>query len=737
MTVFPFAPFCLILWLATIIPSLGQDQQNPAELDPEDIYFQAWMAVEDAVEFRDAKEYQKAFDAAGSAKRYLDTVTLYHPTWKPDFVKNKRTQTDAALEELAPLLPKPSATQGPKLLNSAPTPNASASRALTPAEILQASRIQRDLVQTQKSLAEMSQLRTAEVTRLQRKVGELERERNKLAASTLQTQVQKLRNHIDLVEEEKKVLATNLYQTQTELAETKRTLEAQVNDLTSKEKAARQVANELNAMLEKQNTVSGEVIKGLRSQLKSSQKELKETRKALLAESTRSERLERLLTDARGELESLSSERDQLLKERDELSDLLQLNQGDRIQRLIEQNMTLARDLRESQERVDALNANADGNAGELAKAMRDLAMAKSQIMELRQSSDSEMQRRINLERRMADMHAELKTRENLADVDSDLREENKMLREMAEDFLIKAKRQREQAALLIDAAKKRAEEDPNYENALQQIIGEELVLTEEQRTLIQAAPVDGQFRFDADRASPEERELAGIKLRRYTNALTTAIERAYSRGKTEVALDLCEQLLDSNPAHVPTMVNEGIIRLRMGKPKQALTSFNNAVAMQGTVRLPYLHYLLGVTHHSLDQLKEAAAEYEVAVALQPGNAEAHNRLGIVHAMSDELGQAREHFELASRIDTQSLEPLENLVRLHQEQGEMEAALNSYRLYLKAGGTPRPEIEAVIVQTDGSGDHEASPGEESAEEASPPTPEKNESASGSLPVLTE
>lgn len=737
MTEVPRILLSLLIWLTIGLTAAAQQEQNPAELDPEDIYFQAWMAVEDSIEFRDAEEYQKAFDAAGSAKRYLDTVTLYHPTWKPDFVRGKRAQTDAALEELAPLLPKKVASDAPRLLNSQPAPDAAASRALTPAEILQASRIQRDLAETQKSLAEMSNLRNAEVTRLQRKVRELEQERNQLASSTLQTQVKKLRNHIDLVEEEKKVLAASLYQTQTELKETRDSLQSQVEELTVKERAARQVANELNAMLEKQNEVAGDVIKGLRTQLKSSEKELKETRLALMAESSRSERLERLLNDARGELESLAVERDQLLKERDELANLLQLNQGDRIQRLIEQNMTLARDLRENQERVESLNQVADEDAVELLKAKRDLAMAKSQIMELRESSDSEMQRRIQLERRLTDMHAELKSRENLADVDSDLREENQMLREMAEDFLVKAKRQREQAELLVEAAKSRAEDDPNYEIALQQIIGEKLVLTEEQRTLIQTAPVDGQFRFDADRASPEERELAGIKLRRYTNALTTAIERAYSRGKTEVALDLCEQLLDSNPAHVPTMVNEGIVHLRMGQPAKALTSFNNAVTMQGTVRLPYLHYLLGVTHHSLNQLQDAATEYEVAVALQPGNAEAHNRLGIVHAMSNEVGQAREHFELAVRIDPSSLEPLENLVRLHQEQDEIEAALNYYRLYLKAGGPPRPELESLITQQlqDAAAD-ELAP-EEPVEKATASPTETDENGSGTLPILAE
>lgn len=688
----------LLLVLLTLAPSWGQVAEDPAQLDPSDIYFQGWLALRDSDEYRDQEEYEKAFDSATRCKRYMDTVTLYHPEWKPHLVERKQKECAGAIESLAPRLPAALNAEAPKLYNSPSTTPPPASRPLTPAEVLQATRIQRDLAEVRAKLLEAQDLRNADAARYQRQIGELMAERDKLASSTLHTEIKQLKNRIDLVESEKKAISRSLYDTRTELTQTKTKLETQLADSQNKEKAARKVANELDAMLAKERNVSNEVIVGLRQQQTQLANELKETKSLLTVEQRRSEKLERLLTDSRGEVESLTAERDHLLKERDQLSELLQLNQGDRIQRLIEQNMTLARNLRESEEAIDRLAKDADAAADDFLRAQRDLAMAKSQIIELRKESDSELQRTLTLERRLGEAHTELSARENLSDLDEDLREENQMLREVAEKLLVTHKRRRQQADLLIAAAKERADNDPSYEQAVQQLLGEELALTPEQESLIDPTGSDGQFRFDADRATPEERELAGIQLRRYTTAIGTAIEKAYNRGKTEVALELCEQLLDQNTGHVPTMINQGVIRLRMGLLDQATESFRNAVAMQGSTQLPYLHYLLGVTQHELNNLDDAEKEYEVAVQLDPTNADAHNSLGIVHAQKGKMGEAREHFELAYRIDQSLLEPLQNLARLHQKMGENGAALNYYRQFRKAGGSPEPDLETLLAE---------------------------------------
>lgn len=680
----------LILSLLTLLTAWAQEETDPSQLDPSDIYFQGWMALRDADEFQKKEEYQKAFEAATRCKRLIDTVSLYHPQWKPHLAERKQKEALSKLEVLATLLPDLDES-GLRLYQgnrAAPTPTVSPG--LTPAEVLQATRIQRELTEARAQLAQAQDLRNADAARYQRRIQELTAERDTLAASTLVLEVKQLKNRIDLVEDEKRILAHQLASTRAELDQASEKIQL----LDEKEKKSRLVANQLNAMLEKERGTAGEVIDGLRSQQAQLTEELRETKQLLLVERQQSQRLERLLTDARGEVETLTTERDHLLKERDHLAELLQLNQGDRIQRLIEQNMTLARDLREAEDAMKNLADSADTNADALLLAKRDLSMAKARIMEQRKDSDAQMQRSRSLEIKLQDAYEELKARESLADVDSDLAEENRMLREVADRLVRTQKRRRAEVALLLETAQEE-KEDENLMAAVEQLVGQEMVLTPQEQDIIDRAGVDLQFKLNMDRNSPEDVKLNNAQLRRYITALGNAIEKAYSRGKTEVALELTEQLLDEHPGHVRTMVNQGVIRLRMGLPDLAIDSFNNAVTMQ-VEPLPYAHYMKGVAYHAQQQFEQARREYEIAIKLNPSNADAHNRLGGIYAQSGRTGEAREQFELSYRIDNSYLEPLLNLTVLHNKMGEEKAALNYYRQFRKAGGQPRPELERLL-----------------------------------------
>lgn len=710
----------LTTFFAVAIISAQEEETDPSKLDPSDIYFQGWMALRDADEFQKKEEFQKAFEAATRSKRLIDTVTLYHPQWKPHLVVRKQKETLSKLETLATQLPDLDES-GLRLYQgnqNAPTPTVSPG--LSPAEVMQATRIQRDLESTRKKLNEVADQRNAEAARYQRQIQQLIKERDALASSTLKQEVQELKNRIDLVEEEKRVLARQLHSTRNELEEANQT----IAQLDAKEKESRKVANQLNAMLAKEREVSSDVITNLRFQQETTSKELRETKQLLLVERQQTQRLERLLTDARGEVEALTNERDHLLKERDHLAELLQLNQGDRIQRLIEQNMTLARDLRVAEESVQNLAEDADSKTEELLEAKRDLSLAKARIIEQREESDAEANRARSLESKLKDAYEELKTRESLSDLDSDLAEENHVLRGVVDRLLRTQQRRREQASLLLETAKKE-EQDQNLMQAVEQLVGEKMQLTPDEQIMVSQSGADGQFKLNMDRNTPEDVRVNNAQLRRLITALENAIGKAFDRGKTEVALELTEQLLDEHPGHVPTMVNQGVIRLKMGFPSQAIDSFSNAITLQPSP-LPYAHYMKGVAFHSLENFQDAKQEYERAIELDGTNADAHNRLGGIHAQSGQMGQAREHFEMAYRIDNNYLEPLINLSVLHNKMGEQAAAVNYYRQFRKAGGQPRPDFERLL----GEAVSEAQPALEDEKEGEPQQPE-----SGATPVI--
>lgn len=692
--------FISLISLLTAWAQDGPKETDPSKLDPSDIYFQAWMALRDADEFQEAEDYQKAFEATTRSKRLLDTVTLYHPQWKPHLVERKQNEASPRLETLANLLPKePSGAlklyQGEEARKRKPV-----APGLTAAEILQANRIQRELAETKEKLSKLENQRTAEVASLNRRIKELTAERDELANSTLKEEVQELKNRIDLVEDEKRILARKLAETRTELEQA----QGRITNLDLKEKESRKVANQLNAMLQKERGVSGDVITGLRNKQENLVRELKETKKLLLVERQQTQRLERLLADSRNEVELLTTERNHLLKERDHLAELLQLNQGDRIQRLIEQNMTLARNLREAEDTMNNLSKNVDAKANELSNAKRDISLAKAKIIAQREESDAEIQRRQTLERKLADAYEELKAREELSDLDSDLVDENRVLREVADKLLRTQKRRREQAALIVKAAREK-EDDPDTSEAIQQLFGQELVLTADEQEMVNSnRSIDGSITLvGVDKNTPEQVRLSNAELRRYTKVVDGLIENAFARGKTEVALDLSEELIEQNPGYYPAMLDQGVILLKMGLPEAAIDSFNNAMTLR-VGALPYANYMKGVAHHSLSQFDRAQKEYEVAVQLDPSNADAFNRLGSLHAVAGREGQAREKFEMAYRLDDTHLEPLINLSVLHQNMGEAKAALNYYRKFRKAGGQPRPELEKLLAKANQEND---------------------------------
>ncbi|MEM9080432.1 MAG: tetratricopeptide repeat protein [Verrucomicrobiota bacterium] len=685
--------FLVALLAALTAPA--QDEQNPAQLDPSDIYFQGWLALRDCEAALEKDNWQKANDHLNRAKRFFDTVSLYHPDWKPHLLVKKQNEIKAFRLKISPQLTALQQDAPPALFHSpSSSPPPSPSAELTPAQKAEASRLYHEIASLKKQLKQSQNLRNADVARLQRKISQLQTERDRLAASTLNTEIRQLRNRLDLVEQEKRTLASSLHERDQELAKAKQNLLA----LDSKEKLARQRANELNAMLDKEREVAASVIDGIRSQQKTLQKELTETKQLLLAERERSSRLESLLSEARSEIDSLTNERDRLLSERDHLSELLKLNQGDRTRKLIEQNMTLARDLRQAREQMQTLSNNADTTAEELTLAKRDLSMAKARIIELRKNNDSGQQRLRALESKLRDAYAELDDRANLAELDAEVREENRMLRGIIERQLLIQQRRRETRQMVLQAAREARQGDHDINQALEQLAGQELTLTPDEKLLIETQGAsDGSFQFDADRVSPEQARRSGISLRRKVETLASVAEKSYRKGRLNLALELYDEILDEHPGHVPTMINQGVIRLRKGRNDDAIASFQDAIAMQGTTPIPYAHFMLGVTHHTKKDLDKARTEYELALRLEPNNAQAHNRLGVVHAQSGNLDKAKDCFQKAYRTDKNHLDALSNLSRAHNALGEKQEAVATYRKYRESGGSPKPDLEKLLA----------------------------------------
>src|SRR5690606_36025418 len=114
---------------------------------------------------------------------------------------------------------------------------------------------------------------------------------------------------------------------------------------------------------------------GMRRQLDSMEMALKAKGDELDKANQRIAGLQVELEQSRAAFDDLRTERDGLLLERDQMAALLKLNEAGRIQQLIEQNMGLAKQLREATEKVDRLDLDNNATKDELTETLHDLAM--------------------------------------------------------------------------------------------------------------------------------------------------------------------------------------------------------------------------------------------------------------------------------------------------------------------------------------------------------------------------
>lgn len=106
----------------------------------------------------------------------------------------------------------------------------------------------------------------------------------------------------------------------------------------------------------------------------------------------------------------------------------------------------------------------------------------------------------------------------------------------------------------------------------------------------------------------------------------------------------------------------------------------------------------------ALGNLDEAALDYRVALARDPGFADAHYNLGRVAEKRGALGEAQRHLREALRIDPSYQDALFNLAQLELEAGRLGEARSLFQRFLGTGpeeGWAR-KARSALTLTDGS-----------------------------------
>lgn len=702
----------------------GQDPANehPARFDPSDVYFQGYLATRAAERLEVDEDFLGAWEKYREADKLFSAVQKFYPEWRPGMVEGRAGRTREAMAAVRPKAEQQE-DQGRRAIAELEGGQRVGGEAINPGidprfeppGVLEIDPIaSRKLKEAEAEVERLQQLlREAsagqgDAARNATRVRDLQRQRDDLQASlrSAETDVAALRarlatapatdqlgelNHrIEELEQERAAMGLALSQsrrTHTEAMAKIATLEADVEVLRQEAANLRQRESDLERDMAQERKVANDVVAGLRRQMQDLTNRLGEKDAELDRANQTIASLTRELVESRASFSEMRDERDILLRERDQLATLLQLNEGSRIDDLIEQNMGLVRQLREANERVDLLNRDGNAAKDDLTEANRDLAIAKAQINRLQQEKRGQDQRIEELSQQLREEERGL-----AAGFGADPAEAE-TLREIIRRQLRTHERRRQAREMLLEAARDLGKEDERLAEAIEIFEGQEIVLSPEEQSLIANQHVDGEFIsvFARDRDAVG-RAMDGLNLE--LDSYDRAATRAFVAGRYLPARELYLQSVELHPGHTPALCKLGVVHIKLGELAEAADVFQRAVELESANA--YAHRMLAYSHMLNGEISAAQEPALRCVELAPHDPLGQIVMGTICFRLGQSSQAESHFKAAINADPMLSEPYFNLAVLHARAKRLDDAREYYSLALERGAVPDPSLEKTL-----------------------------------------
>jgi|694.fasta_scaffold32856_3 tetratricopeptide (TPR) repeat protein len=508
--------------------------------------------------------------------------------------------------------------------------------------------------------------------------------RARLAAAPVENEVKSLNQRIESLEQERQAMAMALTQSRgshTEALSRIATLEADLKVLDQKR-------SDLDRDLKTERDVANSVVAGQRKQLDLLEKQLEQKNSDLASANEKISNLSKELDESRMAFSQLRNEHDTLIQERDQMSALLKLNESGRIQDLIEQNMSLAKNLREANEKVEGLSRENNSDKDAYTDALRDLAIAKSQINNLQQEKRDQEKRLEELEKRLRSEEAALAKGESNSDP-----AETELLRDIIKRQLRTQERRRQARELLVDAARELGTADDRISRAIEIFDTGEIALSPEEQKLIADRQVDGEFvsPFARDRASVSQ---ATSELNRDITVFERTAEKSFVAGRLLPTRELYEMIIEQHPGHIPSLCKLGVVQLKLDDPMAAIDAFRRAVELEENNA--YAHRMLGFSFMRVGDIPAADSSIAKSVELAPNDAKSQLLLATLRYRLGRLGEAESHFKASINADPMPSEPYYNLAILCSRDRRFEDAKNYYQQALERGAQPDSKLEETI-----------------------------------------
>lgn len=695
----------------------------PAQFDPSDVFFQGWMLTRDAEKLAGEGEHLEALNKLRRARELFTAIDQQFPTWKKSMVERRIRKTN---ENIAKVYPEAAAEKekrdrafaelegGHKVeavqgedparveldLPEGMMPSTGSAETLASRRIKElqseVGRLQREIdaagdpdaaAREARRANEVERQRDLARAQLRRLQDELQRLRRQKSPDPMNAEMRALADRIRGLERERSAMTEALKSSQ---AETRRA-EAQIEALQQERARLLQQEADLKRNLELERKTSNEVVAGQQRQLRHFQEQLRQKDIELGEAKQKITSLQHELAEVRESFAEVREERDGLLRERDQMAALLKLNEAGQIQQLVDQNMALAKELRESNDRYEALREDSDATKDDLLEALRDLAITKMRIQEFRREKQRQDERIEQLEQRLRNEEHALATGEGDP-------VEVATLRGIIQRQLRIQDKRREARELLVEALRDKAGEDDEIQQAMAIFQGAELNLTPEEMQVVDGEEVDGVIISPYARPRAEvEASLAALG--RDLEPYKKAGDRAYHSNRYLAARETYRMVLDRHPGETTTMCKLGLVELQLDDPMAAGLMFRQASELDP--RNPYAHRMLGVALMQTGDDLDALSALERSVALAPTQAESHVLVGMLHFRLKNPGEAEESLKTAVACDETSPVPHYNLAILYEAGGEKKKALEHYRKALELGAAPNLELERRIGSSEG------------------------------------
>ncbi|MFK7912212.1 MAG: tetratricopeptide repeat protein, partial [Akkermansiaceae bacterium] len=705
-------------------------QENPAALDPSDVFFQAYLTIRDAEKLEEAGKHSDAWRKYRQASKYYDLLARYHKNWKPHLVEGRVESTREAIKTIepkaaaeiagkdartrdlveggstkrpAPTSPR-SATNNervpnqPKVTPQAPAPRIA--KAPTPTADPRTQRKLRQLQVDNRRLSdELAKIKkqapsnTKEQQRLVDMIAKKDREigtlRDILARAPLQQDMDRLTKENRTRERELALTAQALKRTQQKLTDAERQRTKHQEDAMLAEKRL----EELKKNMEAQKTIDNRVVRKLRQELKSVTDILQKTRQELGSANTQITKMQLQLKQADATIKELTTERNALRLERDTLAGILKKSDSKGVQKLITENMRLGTELKQALDRLQYLEKSQDSTKNELLQAKSDLAIAKTRIMRYQQEHASKNKMIQSLEKRLRDAQAELANAiANPAQKAS--QEEVNTLRATVKRLIAAQERRKMGEKTLWEAYQKSGQTIANMARAFSDIRKTNIELSKEEKAMVAAARVPDSEFTSPERVSAEHARVHGDALEKEIAMYTPLMKRFFEKGRFEAARETLLELDTRFPGHFPTLCNRGVVEIKTGRFEQASEIFNEAITMRENSG--YAHYMLGKTQYLLKDFDNSQKSFEHSLSLKSDNADAHLYLGNIAGAGRRYQQAEKHFQEALKINPTNAEAYFNLSVIYLQQNKKKDAQESYRKALHHGAQPDPGHEQKL-----------------------------------------